>query len=427
MVSRIHPFRGPRYRPTHWLKAITESTAAKRSLSLFARSLRMIPSFPLHLLGAIRRAAIGARFDYHRKRPGQKFMISGQSRRRRAVRAAATQGWFLAVCVIAPACSGGPIAPFVGTPGALDGPLSLLGRVVVNQSQTPLAGATLEAAQGGSGKFTSDENGQFALTGLATGLLQLTLSAPGYVTHRTKVNLTSSRTGFVLDLIASAPPFDLQFYREFARGTFDGPIQATRRWTMNPSFYIHTTTSDTGAQMSPSVLADIERVFVNAVPELSGGLYRVATVEKGAEPRGTVSGWVEVLFYYGEIPGSVGLGGDSTIGGDSGRIRIRSNPELELLPQRGCPSFPVRMADHEIVHAMGFWHSTDNYNDFYSGPACSGAGRPARVPFHAAVLYSRPRGNTDIDDDPGNFAYPLAQQSSTVLRVSCALQSFLKK
>jgi hypothetical protein len=310
----------------------------------------------------------------------------------------------------------------------LSGPLSLSGRVV-NQSQLPIAGATLEVSQGGTCRFTSDEEGQFALTGLASGLLQLTLSAPGYLTHRTKVNITDSRTGFVLDLIASTPPFDLQFYREFARGTFDGPvIQAIRRWTMNPSFYLHTITSDTGDPVSPTILADIERVFVNAVPELTGGSFRLATVEKGAEPRGGVSGWVEVLFYSGEIPGAVGLGGDATIGGNSGRIRIRSNPALELLPLRGCPSFPVRVADHEIVHAMGFWHSTDNYNDFYSGPACSGAGRPARVPFHAAVAYSRPRGNTDLDDDPGSFSYPLVEHQPLVgSRVSCTLESFLKR
>jgi hypothetical protein len=333
----------------------------------------------------------------------------------------------LAVIVTATACSGSPITPRPTEPSALSGALTLSGRVVSNPTQNAIPGTKIDVVQGAFGTFTSDGSGQFIITGLSSGRVELTASAPGYLPHKTYVDLTASRSTFVLDLISDSTPFDLQFYREFARGSFDGPIRATRPWSMNPSFYFQTLTSDTGEPVRPDVLAAIEQLFVNSVPELTGGRLRAASFERGMELR-TAPGWINVHFYQGQIPGTSDLGGDSTVGGNWGQIRIRSNPELDsLIAGSECSSFAARVADHEIVHALGFWHSSDNLKDFSSGPRCSGTGRPSRVPFHAAIAYSRPAGNTDVDNDPPSFAHLLSSRPEAAVYASCGLKHFVKQ
>ena len=65
-----------------------------------------------------------------------------------------------------------------------------------------------------------------------------------------------------------------------------------------------------------------------------------------------------------------------------------------------CESVVIAVADHEITHTMGFWHTANVFIDTFSGQGCPGAGRPAHVLYHAALVYSRPPGNRDPDNDP---------------------------
>src|SRR5688572_1505859 len=168
--------------------------------------------------------------------------------------------------VLAIACSSGPTAP-KASPTAVPGTLTLSGSIVSNQDRVPIAGATFEASQTAVPvPVTTDAAGQFAAGGLAKGMGLVAVNATGYLTHRTKGNLTDSRTGFVLDLIPNSPPFDLEFYRELARGKFDGPMAETRPWTMNPSFYFQTVSADTGVPVRAAILDKLERMFVAAVP-----------------------------------------------------------------------------------------------------------------------------------------------------------------
>jgi hypothetical protein len=97
-------------------------------------------------------------------------------------------------------------------------------------------------------------------------------------------------------------------HRELARGATDGVLLETRRWTMDPSFHLQSATADTGDPVPDEILDGVERVLVNPVPELTGGLYRVKVVARGLEVSGPEEGWVRVSFYRNSIDGSSNQG-----------------------------------------------------------------------------------------------------------------------
>jgi len=285
-----------------------------------------------------------------------------------------------------------------------------------------VSGATLTVAQGSSRTTTTDAAGWFELGGLPAGLLSVDISAPGYHSYRTKVTLTGSQAGARFELLPQSAPFDLAFYRQFARRALESPLLATRPWTVDPAFYLQSVTADTGRVVETDVLEAIARLVMRSVPELSGGLRAVRSVEWGPEYR-VGPGLVSVRFYEGLIDNSP-YGGDATVGGNQGFVRIRHNPSLNSSPAaagRGCGSFAESIMDHEIVHVMGFYHTDVIYLDFDS-PECTGSGRRDRVRYHAAAMYSRPPGNVDIDNDAGAFSRLWASGSDTQPRVACTLE-----
>jgi hypothetical protein len=332
------------------------------------------------------------------------------------------------VLAIAASCAPPPTAPQNPPPAAVPGTLTWSGRVIAQHTQAPVAGAVIEATQSTPVIGQTDSDGQFKIGSFSKGLVQFSISAPGFLLHRSKVDLTGKPTDFTIELIPSSEPFDLGFYRQLARGTFDGPMTETRPWTMDPSFHFQTVTADTGQPVPVSVLDKIEAMFLAAVPELTAGRFRVATVERGPTTPGfrQGGGLVLVQFYENYFNGT--YAGDSFVGGNTGRIRLLLNPELEAQYGHilGCGSMAARAADHEIVHAMGFMHTSDTWGDFQSGEGCPGQGRPERVRYHAAVVYTRPPGNTDIDTDRGNFSHPLAEPIVPAAPVSCGLGHFIR-
>jgi hypothetical protein len=330
------------------------------------------------------------------------------------------------MALVGMSCAPTPTAPQNAAPVAVPGTLTWSGRVIAQHTQAPVAGAVVEATQSTPVFGQTDSNGQFSVGSFSKGVAVFAISAPGFLTYRSRADLTGKPSDFTIELIPSTAPFDLEFYRELARGGFDGPIAETRRWTMNPNFYFETVTADTGAPVKTSILDKIEQMYRAAVPELTAGKYRVGTIERGPRFPGMSNGWIGVQFF--EEPFNSTYLGDSFIGGDTGRIRLRLNAQLE--EQYGsvlnCGSMAVRVADHEIVHAMGFRHTTDNYNDFQSGEGCPGRGRPERVRYHASVVYSRPWGNTDVDNDARNFSHPLGALASPGPPTSCRLEDFVR-
>ncbi|MEZ5317268.1 MAG: hypothetical protein R2752_07685 [Vicinamibacterales bacterium] len=248
-------------------------------------------------------------------------------------------------------------------------------------------------------------SGAFAFEGVPATWMALTVTAPGHLERITGLVGGGRRDGLRIDAISLAPPFSLDFYRQFARGGYEGPLRTLKPWTVSPSFYVRTVTEDTGEPVAAFVIDGVKRVFERAVPELTGGRLAVAAFETGAQPAVHREGWVSVTFRHDMEPG---LAGSSTVGPEGARlIQLRYDPLIDREGQYNplhCESFTVSVADHEIVHMMGFRHTDDTFRDFHSGHGCPGAGRPERVRHHAALVYTRPYGNRDPDADPVGYS-----------------------
>jgi hypothetical protein len=79
----------------------------------------------------------------------------------------------------------------------------------------------------------------------------------------------------------------------------------------------------------------------------------------------------------------------------------------------------VSLADHEITHTMGYWHTQNVIVDSFSGEGCPGSPRPDYIRFHSSVMYSRPVGNKDPDLDPAPATAVQAPESGRRVVVSC--------
>lgn len=312
-------------------------------------------------------------------------------------------GVWVGECLLAISiCAVGGCSPQAAPPSApavvpaITGPNRVSGVLVSNQTRTPVPGATMTLTEiGGASATTSvttGPGGEFTFPSVPADQLWLSITAPGHLERVTNLQVTGSKLDLVVDVIATAPPFSLDFFRQFARNTFEQPGFATdlSPWSTNPSFYVRTVVEDTG-ELVPSRLIDgLRRVFTNAVPELSAGR----------------------------------LGGQATLGPGVNRwIKIRYDPARDDRPLvSSCESGMVEVADHEIVHTMGFWHTGDLLRDFQSAD-CSGAGRPERVRYHAAVMYSRVKGNLEPDRDPWNFAITASATDAPIV-ASCPIHMF---
>ena len=317
----------------------------------------------------------------------------------------------VAVALAVAGCGSGPTTPGGTVPPPPTGTYSLSGVVVGNQDGLPIRDATVTLTVFAvSHPATTDSAGQFSIGSLPDATFTLNISATGIVARQSMLRLTGTRTNTAIDVIRDAPPFVLAFYREFARNGHESTSLASiRPWTVAPSFYLRSVTADTGRSVSDGMLSAINRIIVNSVPELSGGHFGVVTFETGPDVRPPQDGWVNVSLVEDAsvIGGAVGR---STIGGNTGNITVLYDPNACALCVPACGSLTEWSVDHEIVHAMGFYHTSRDGSEFHSGPGCPGSGRPEVTRYHAAVMYTRPPGNVDPDTDRSVFYLFGAQQ-----------------
>ena len=187
----------------------------------------------------------------------------------------------------------------------------------------------------------------------------------------------------------------MDFYRQFVRGSYDhDTVYAVLRWTASPKFYLKTVDQN-GKAIEPEVLDVIRDAVHRAVPAFTGGRLSVAALESGAESRPPAIGWINMEVRRDRSEQSIcGL---AEVGADPGTISFTND-----LCSCGSNKVPGSLVFHEVGHALGFFHVSDRKSvmyPFFPGSCPRGELSPAEQ-FHAAIAYSRPRGNMDPDIDP---------------------------
>jgi hypothetical protein len=289
-------------------------------------------------------------------------------------------------------CGGSsPSAPTPVTPSAPT-TYMITGTLSTTNGGTPVDGAIITSG----GIKATTAGGAFTLTLPTTmrGTLLFTLDGAGLVPRRTYVRGGSARA-VDLDAIADGNGFNLTFYRELVRNTFDAPTttEPLRRWTRTPNVYLKTV-DEGGRPISGRTLDLIEATIRDAVPRWTSGALSAPTIERGTEPRVGVSGWVTVRF---PVTTDATICGRSEVAADGGWMELHYNA-------RGCRCGSVLapgLIRHEIGHVLGFWHTDAPSDVMYPGQLSSCDVQPsARERYHAAIAYKRPVGNADPDTDP---------------------------
>jgi hypothetical protein len=317
----------------------------------------------------------------------------------------------LALGVLA-ACGGGgskpstPTTPTTPTtPVTPTNTWSAAGRITAVGSGQPVGGATLTPGWT-LAPVTADAEGFYELGAVAnppSTPYPVAISAAGMLTRDTFITWARGpRTGVDMSLIRDSAPFSMDFYRQFVRGMFDraGDPDAPYpnfRWTSAPNFYVRTIDS-ANRSVEPEVLAVTLDALRRAVPAYTGGTYQAGTIETGTDVRPETTGWINVDFRRNTGGNTCGT---SFIGRNPGVITLYID-----ICSCGSNKVPGAVTMHEVGHAMGFFHVSDRSSlmfPFIPGQCPPGVLSAAEA-HHAAVAYSRPRGNRDPDRDPVNGA-----------------------
>jgi Matrixin len=321
---------------------------------------------------------------------------------------------------LAVACGGGGTSPASTvsttptTPTAPTTPTntwSVAGQVVTSGSGQPVGGATITPGWS-LDAVTADAQGNFQLGAVAnppTTPYPVSVSSAGMISHDVWINWARGpRSGVTIDLIRDAAPFSMDFYKQMVRGTYDrtdGPWPVLRL-NAQPHFYVKTVDQE-GKPFDTYVIPGVIDAINRAVPAFTGGRFS-AVIDTGTDTRPPSAGWIVVDIQHN--PTEKELCGHATIGADAGTITLTEDV-------CGCTKVAGAVVMHEVGHALGFFHVADTNSIMYpfiGGPCPRAGALSAAELFHANLAYSRPRGNTDPDKDPGDSASALALKQPPV-------------
>lgn len=232
----------------------------------------------------------------------------------------------------------------------------------------------------------------------------MTVTASRHVTRRSSISATSPHP--TLDVIETDSLWDLDFYRELVRnGAGGGKLQLLNPWTVEPSFYIdRSPESGSGREIPEASVQTVVTAIGSVLPLLTKGILVGDRIEVGTSPPADKTpGTVVLRWDPVEVSQSAGAASGITfgVGGNASVVVLRSIEETGVIY-------------HELGHVLGLYHPLGGLRPshmFGSGLASPPFFTQWDV-FHANVLYSRPPGNADIDNDPADFALAALRSSS---------------
>ncbi len=284
----------------------------------------------------------------------------------------------------------------------------MLGRVVEYGTGRAIPGAIVQTDLQAAA-FTADANGEFRVGGFASPrTFRVTVEAQGFITRETYMRLEGGTRNVAIDLLRDGSRFSLDFYRQLARDANESAdLQPIWRLTESPSVYIRTVDQN-GRAIEPEVLRGVKAAIPTAVSNWSTGKLAVRSIETGVETRPRTPGWIVVNILRDK---KTEICGNAYVGAIDGQIQLWDDA-----CSCGSNKLPGALIAHEVGHAMGFWHVTDEDAVMHKGlPGdCPNGILTEHEKYHATVAYSRARLNADQDVDPDTMT-PLSTRDAPLV------------
>jgi hypothetical protein len=255
-------------------------------------------------------------------------------------------------------------------------------------------------------------------------------------TRTTAITVTGGGQSVVLDAIERLGSFHLGFYRELARGNHpnERDMYPTHRWTGStpPTFYIDINASSTlDGSIDYTQRSAVRAVLSQIIPVFTGGVYSSVTVQERWFPDNLCS-TRPADCSFNDIPDNsfVVSFDDSLINMSAYGLTI-TQPDFTSPWTSDINKAVIILVDdqsfyagitfdevvaHETGHGMGFRHTSllpsvmvaiGEYGGLYS----------ANDQLHMKIMYSRPAGNTDIDNDPQPGAKMAGEMPGTQVHI----------
>lgn len=297
-----------------------------------------------------------------------------------------------------------------------------MGNVTGTISHQPLAGINVAL---NSQTAATDANGYFQIECAGTGAVSLTLTGDTIYPRTAVIPVPHASAILQLDAIEQESSFDLAFYRELARGNHptEGDLNPIHRWTYpaGPTIYIDTNPRATRAgYLSEETLELTRQVITQMVPVLSGGYYPSVAIqfqEFTTYDFDTLPPYSIIISYDDSLYARGGIGLTMLEPDTTSATGCALNKAwifvIDSEPLYAATRFPRQaLIAHELGHAFGYRHTSRHPSIMQKYEGYSNGLFSEHDRLHMAVLYARPAGNTDIDND----SLPTTQHAITLPR-----------